>query len=110
MEVGTMRSRITIQKAAPTVDEVGNHTNVWIDYHSCFASVNLVSGKEYAVAGQIQNGDTLQFVIRWCKKIRELNTTQYRIVFQGDLYNIISVDEVLFRHESLKLIGERVRR
>lgn len=110
MEVGTMRSRIAIQKATPSVDEVGNHINAWADFHSCFAAVNLVSGKEYAVAGQIQNGDTLQFVLRWCEKLRDLNTTQYRIVFQGDLYNIISVDEVLFRHESLKLIGERVRR
>ena len=110
MEVGTMRSRITLQKATLSVDEVGNHINAWADYHSCFAVANLVSGKEYAVAGQVQNGDTLQFVIRWCGKLRDLNTTQYRIVFQGDLYNIINVDEVLFRHESLKLIGERVRR
>lgn len=110
MEIGSMRSRITIQKATPSVDAIGNHINTWSDLHSCFASVNLASGKEYAVAGQIQNGDTLVFVIRWCDKVRDLNTTQFRILFQGDPYNITSVDDVLFRHESFKLIGERVRR
>ena len=65
MEVGAMRQRITIQKATVTTDEIGNRKNAWTDYHTCFAYVNLSSGKECEAAGQTLPGDTLAFTIRW---------------------------------------------
>lgn len=110
MDISSMRSRIVLQKATPTTDAIGNHQNAWDDYHSCFAYVNLTSGKEYAVAGQIQTGDVLTFTIRWCEKLRGLSATGYRILCDGQLYNITSVDDPQFTHTTIKLIGERVRR
>ncbi len=110
MDISKMRSRIVVLRAVPTVDDIGNHKNTWVDYHHCFAYVNLASGKEYAVAGTIQTGDVLVFTIRWCEKLRGLDATGYRILFDAELYNITSVDDPEFTHKSLKLIGERVRR
>lgn len=110
MEIGKMRSRIVLQKAMPSVDAIGNHVNKWEDFHNCFAYVNLASGKEYAVAGQIQTGDALVFSFRWCEKLRDLDATKFRILFCGQLYNITSVDDPQFAHTTWKLIGERVRR
>lgn len=110
MDIGRMRSRITIQKAVPVSDDIGNRTNEWRDYRSCFAFVNLASGKEYTAAAQTLNGDTLVFVLRWCEDLKDLDPTRFRIVFGGRLFNITCVDDVLFRHESIKITGELVRR
>ena len=110
MEVGSMRQRITIQKATVTTDEIGNRKNTWADHHSCFAYVNLSSGKEYGAAGQTLPSDTLVFTIRWCKKLEGMDCSQYRILFSGRIYNLLTVDDVQFRHQRLKLTGERVIR
>ena len=110
MEVGAMRQRITIQKATVTTDEIGNRKNAWTDYHTCFAYVNLSCGKEYEAAGQTLPGDTLVFTIRWCEKLADLDCSQFPILFAARIYNLITVDDVQFRHQRLKLTGERVER
>ena len=110
MEISPMRSRITIQKNVVTTDDIGNHLSEWVDYHSCFAYANLASGKEYQAAGQTLTGDTLIFTVRWCDRLRSLDTAGFRILFGGVLYNITCVDDVQYRHERLKLTAERVRR
>lgn len=110
MEIGPMRSRITIQRSSITKDAIGNHLTEWVDFHTCFAYANLASGKEYQAAGQTLDGGTLVFTIRWCDRLRKLDTTGFRIQFEGSIYNITCVDDVQFRHERLKLTAEIVRR
>lgn len=91
-------------------DAIGNHTNTWGDYWSCAAYANLASGKEYGAAGQTLGSDTLVFEVRWCERLRDLDSTKYRILFGGSIYNIVTVDDVQFRHEKLKLTAQRERR
>ena len=110
MEIAKLRSRITIQQATVQTDAIGNHANAWADYWSCAAYANLASGKEYSTAGQTLGSDTLVFEIRWCERLRALDSTKFRVLFNGNIYNIISVDDVQFRHERLKLTAQRERR
>ena len=110
MEIAKLRSRITIQHSEVVTDAIGNHTNVWVDYWSCAAHANLASGKEYGAAGLTLGSDTLVFEVRWCERLRELNSTKFRILFGGNIYNITCVDDVQFRHEKLKLTAQRERR
>ena len=46
MNIGAMRTKITFQKNAVTVDKYGNHTNSWTDYCSCWATVGTGTGSE----------------------------------------------------------------
>lgn len=110
MEISKLRSRITIQHSEVVTDTIGNHTNAWVDYWSCAAYANLASGKEHGAAGQTLSSDTLVFEVRWCERLRELDSTRFRILFCGSIYNIVTVDDVQFRHEKLKLIAQRERR
>jgi len=110
MEISKLRSRITIQRSEVATDAIGNHLSVWVDYWSCAAYANLASGKEYGAAGQTLDSDTLVFEVRWCERLRELNSTKFRILFGGNIYNITCVDDVQFRHEKLKLTAQRERR
>ena len=110
MEIAKLCSRITIQKAVVQTDAIGNHTNAWVEFYSCAVYANLASGKEYGAAGQTLGSDTLVFEVRWCEKLRNLDSTKFRILFGGNIYNITCVDDVQFRHERLKLTAQRERR
>ena len=110
MEIAKLRSRITIQHSEVVKDAIGNHTNAWVDHYSCAAYANLAFGKEYGAAGQALGSDTLVFEVRWCERLRDLDSTKFRILFGGAIYNIITVDDVQFRHEKLKLTAQRERR
>ena len=110
MDIGSMRQRITIQRATVTSDEIGNRVNQWTDYHSCFAYVNMASGKEYEAAGQTLPGDSVVFTLRWCKKLAEMQCSTFRVLFQGQIFNLVSVDNVQYLNQRLKLTGERVVR
>ena len=46
MDIGSMRQRIILQKHILHTDEIGNHQSQWEKFYSCFAYVNLASGKE----------------------------------------------------------------
>lgn len=110
MDIGSMNRRITIQKHTTRVDAIGNHTSAWEDYYSCSAYVNLASGREYGFAPETVSEDTLTFVVRWCRKLAQLNSKEYRICFEGRPYDIIVADDVQFRHEKLKLTAKRTPR
>lgn len=107
MDIGSMRQRITIQESQVKIDAIGNHTIDWVDWHSCFAYVNLSSGKEHAVVPETISEDTLIFIIRWCQKLRALDSKKHRISYEGRIYNITLVDDVQFRHEKLKLTATK---
>lgn len=114
MDVSKMRSHITIQKNTIETDAVGNHTAVWKDYYSCYSYANLATGKtagqEQEVAGQTVTTDSYTFTVRYCVALKDMTSDQYRILFNGDIYNITLVDDFQFRHETLKLTATRVRR
>ena len=107
MDISKLRSRITIQRVVVQTDAISNHANAWVDYWSCAAYANLASGKEYGAAGQTLGSDTLVFEVRWCERLRDLDSTKFRVLFGGNIYNITCVDDVQFRHERLKLTAQR---
>ena len=110
MDIGSMRQRITLQEHKTVVDGIGNHISKWVDFHSCFAYVNLASGNENGTQPAVRSEDILTFIIRWCKKLENLNSKEYRISFGGHFYNITCVDDVQFGHRKLKMTGKKIVR
>lgn len=109
-----MRSRITIQKNTVSVDSIGNRTAGWTDYYSCYAyanmSDNLSATSEKQEAGQYVVSDSYVFKVRYCSCLAGLTSDGYRVMFNGDIYNITKVDDFQFRHETLKITAARVQR
>ena len=110
MHIGLMRSSVIFQKESVVTDEIGNRLNVWEDYFPCAAYVNLSTGTETQEAGQTISQDKLIFTVRYCRKLAALTSDGYRILFNGNLYNILCVDDYQFRHETLKITAERIQR
>lgn len=105
-----MRERITIERSEGARDKNGNHKLVWKECHSCYAYVNNLSGKEYWAASEVNAQDEVNFVIRYCEKIKDMDSEHFRIVFRGTLYNISFVDNVQYQNKTVKLRAARVKR
>ena len=112
MNVSGLNVRITIQKSAVQKDKYQNHTSSWQDVFTCWATV-VASGKssgETHNAASTQEDDLLDITVRYCTETAAVNSKGYRILINGRIYNIISIDEMGFRKNSRKFHTERVER
>lgn len=92
--IARFNSRIHIQKCSVVTDKFRNHDTVWTHYFSCYAAIG--SQNKYVIEKdsgvQIHFEQTLTFQMRYCSELRHINSTEYRIIFNGRVYNIDSVD------------------
>ena len=110
MDTALLNVIITFQKNTVKVDIIGNHKNDWEDYYTCHATVSGESGSERHTAGTTVEDTDLAFTVRWCRKASAINATGYRILFHGELYNIVAVDHMNYKKKSLKFRCQKVRR
>lgn len=110
MNVAGLNVRILIQKNETEIDKIGNHTTVWKDYFSCWATCSGQSGEESDEAGQTLEEDRMDFTVRYCSETAAVVSKEYRILLNGRIYNIDHVDDMGFRRRSLKFHASLVRR
>lgn len=110
MDIGLLNVRIGIEKNAVTTDKYGNHLNTWEPYFSCCATVSAESPKEETDAGTIVDDGKADFTFRWCSETAALNSTGYRVVFGGEIYDILGVDHMSYKRKAVKLHCKKARR
>ena len=113
MDIAAMNVRITFQKQDVVVDEIGNRTNEWTEYYSCFATISNSSGKtDTESEGARATLDELDigFTVRFCQKTFAVNSTGYRIIWNGEVYNIVKVDYLNMKKRGLKFRCRKVER
>ena len=110
MNISGLRIRITFQKNEVVKDSIGNHTNAWKDYFSCYATAVEKDSGEEEVAGQTVVNERLDFTIRYCSEVSAIVPDKFRIVYQDRIYNIRSVSDMGFKKKSLKMHTQRERR
>ncbi len=103
-DTGKLNKRITIQhKPRSAADGIGYQPDGWADFHACWAAVNMASGSESWQSGERVQENSVVFKIRACKLLKDLNTTEYRIVFAGRYYDILAIDDMLFAGSLLNI-------
>ena len=110
MKIELLNVKIEIQKHEVVTDKYANRKNEWVPYYSCHATVSAESPKEDSEAGLIIDGSKADFTVRYCKAAAAVNSTEYRILFNGQLYNILGVDHMSFKHRSTKYLCQKVDR
>ena len=104
-----LTERITFQHCTQSVDRFGNHVNVWIDFFTCSAYANTFVSEENDGA-VITDDRTIIFEVRYCSELQHLTSTEYRIVFRGDAYNILSVDMMNYRRKQIHVKAQKEKR
>lgn len=110
MDIARMNVRITIQKNETQTDKYGNHSSVWTDYFTCWATCMNQTGSESDDAGQTLEDDKMDFTVRYSSETAAVTSTKYRIMLNDRIYNIDHVDDMAFKHHSLKFHATLVRR
>ena len=102
MKIELLNVMIQIEKNSLVRDRFGNHKNTWVPFYACHATVSAESPKENSEAGLIIDGSKADFTVRYCSAAAVVTTTEYRIVFNGQIYNILGVDHMNYRRQSVK--------
>lgn len=110
MDIALLNVKITIQKNTVTVDNIGNHINAWTDWYSCSATVSGESPNEDTAAGVVVDNSKTDFSVRWCRKASEMTADKYRVIYNRDIYNILGIDHMNFKKNSVKLKCQKARR
>ena len=113
MDVALLNERVTFQKNEAVADDVGNHRNVWTDYYTCFATIGgegMAGSKEEQAAGTTVEDFSMTVSVRYCRKAAAIDSTHYRVMFMGGIYNIVNIDHMNFRKKSLKFTCRKERR
>lgn len=110
MKVSLLNEKILFQKNTVVSDDIGNRRNAWEDYYSCFATIGGEGRNEKAEAGQTIDDVSITFTVRYCSQLVDMMSTDLRILFRGEIYNILSVDHMNYKKKSLKFRCEKARR
>ena len=112
MNIAGLRTRIVIQRNETVTDKNGNHKNVWTDYFACWATAvtSGLSVREEESASHIVEADRLDITVRYSSETAIVNSKQYRVLLGNRIYNILTIDEMGFKHNSRKFKTELVER
>ncbi len=112
MNIALLNTKITLQKNTVEVDEYGNHKAAWQDYYTCHATVSNEhrTGTEQQAAGETVNHEMMNFTIRWCKAVDRIDTKNFRILYNENIYNIDEIDRSNNRRRNIKLYAKKVDR
>ena len=94
MDIGRLNKRITFQVGATTIDKYGNHKPGWADYYTCWATVKASGRRSEETTGAAVTREEryVDVTVRWSHEIKVINAKEYRILIDGDIYDILSCD------------------
>lgn len=110
MDVAALNEWITFQENSAVMDKNRNHTPEWTDYYRCHATISGEGGSEQAVAGTTVEHTDVNFTVRYCSKTMAVIPTKFRIIWRGDIYDILANDHANMKKKSLKFRAKKVRR
>lgn len=93
------------------IEKRDEHTEKWVEYlpivHARINKNTKRIGYEVLSAGAIQIKRSLIFEVRYSNEIKEIahNTQMYRIIYDGQPYDIVDYDDFNERHLTVRLAG-----
>ena len=106
MEIGKLNQRITVLEHRTVIDEIGNHITKWEETFSLWASVTTKSVTETTDAGVTKEVQKLEFLIRQSPASININSTAFRILFRGNIYDITGITPFYAHNSYMKIEGE----
>lgn len=101
---GRLHHRVTIQEHVTGQDEFGQPIDTWADVATVWAAVEPLRGREYFAAQQVNAEVTARIRTRYRKGVRP----SMRVLYDGRLYDILSVIDPEERHQELQLMCREV--
>lgn len=110
MKIADLNQKIRLQSKTIEIDKIGNHKSTWSDFLETSAYISFQGkGEEVFLGMEIDHSD-ISFTVRFQKALKDINTSDYRIFFDDDIYNIISIDFMNYKYRYIKIRCKKVAR
>ena len=93
--------RITFQKNEAYSDVYRNRLQRWTEVITCSAYADTYAEQEHGDE-VISEEQRVTFETRWCPELAAVTSTGYRVLFRGEIYNILSVDPMNYQKQALR--------
>ena len=103
-KIARFNERISIQKNTVTVDKYGNHKNAWTDYFTCYTYASTYQYDKERESAVTEEERTINFEVRYCEELKDLDSTHYRVAFHGDSYDIQTVDFMNYQRKTIRIV------
>ena len=110
MRISDLNRKITFQNKDVEVDEIGNHKSVWMDYITTSAYISFQGKGEEVFLGMDIDRSDISFTVRFQNRLKNINTSDFRILFYDEKYNIISIDFMNYKNRFIKFRCRKVSR
>lgn len=110
MRISDLNRKITFQNKNVEVDEIGNHKSVWTEYLETSAYISFQGKGEEVFLGMEVDRSDISFTVRFQNSLKNINTSEYRILFDDEKYNIISIDFMNYKNRLIKFRCRKVSR
>lgn len=110
MKIVDFNRKITFQNKDVEGDEIGNHKSIWSDYLTTNSYISFQGkGEEVFLGMEIDRSD-ISFTVRFQNRLKNINTSDFRILFEAENYNIISIDFMNYKNRLIKFRCRKVSR
>ena len=99
MRAGRLRHRVTLQRKVVTRDAYGGEVITWTDVATVWAAVEPLRGRELEAAAQAGAELSARIVMRYRSDV----VPEWRVAWDGHVYDIEAVVDVDGRHRTLEL-------
>ena len=100
MRAGELRRQITLQSRGASIDSWGQQSTGWGGDIVCYAQIEPLAGRELMAAQSMQAETTHTITIRYRTGV----TPAMRALYQGRVFNVLSVIDPDMTHTSLQLL------
>lgn len=97
----TYSKKITFQVLTEKSDKIGWQTPEWVDFFTSWANVSGTGGREYYSASQVNSQNDVIFKMRYSRKIAGFLTSEIRILYNGNIYDVKHIDDFQEQHRQL---------
>ena len=104
MRAGMLRKQIAVQAEQPTTDGAGGYALAWVALATVWGEIEPVSGRQVYADGHIEGHVTHRVVVRWRSDVTI--TVDMRLVYNGRMFNILSVINDGERNHQVTLLVE----
>ena len=105
-----LNEKITFQHHEVTADDYGNHRKTWTNYFTCSTYASTFMKDEAAPAATTDDQRQITFQCRYCSELALVTSTEYRVMFRGDVYNILSVDLMNYQRKMIHFKCQKAER
>ncbi len=103
----TYNKKIVFQVLAEKSNKIGNQVQEWTDFFTAWANVNGVGGREYYSASQVNSQNDMIFKVRYSRKIAGFLSSETRIIYNNNIYDIKHIDDYQEQHRQLTFRTEQ---